>query len=56
MNRLLAALVGMVVGAVVLVAAAPTLVCLARGLVPLVVVGSVVAAVLRVVWFYTRGW
>ncbi len=51
MNRSLAMVT---VGLVVLVAAGPIIVCLARALVPLVLVIGVVAAVLRAVWFYTR--
>lgn len=43
-----------VVGLVALIAAGPTLACLADALVPLVLVVGIVVAVLRVVWFYTR--
>jgi hypothetical protein len=32
----------------------PTLVCLVSSLTPLVMVGSVAAIALRLVWFYTR--
>jgi hypothetical protein len=39
-----------------LVSAGPTLIALAQALVPLVIVGGIVAAVLRIVFFYTRRW
>lgn len=53
MNRSVASVI---LGLLVLVTAGPTLVCLAQALVPLAVVVGVVAAVLRLVWFHTRGW
>lgn len=49
----------LLVGVVVLVAlcsAGPTLVALLNAAVPLVIVGGVVAAVLRLVFFHTRRW
>ncbi|MGD0453448.1 MAG: hypothetical protein ABSB69_07605 [Solirubrobacteraceae bacterium] len=54
MNKLLqAALLG-IVGLVVLTAAAPTITQIIKAIVPLVVAIGIVAAVLRLVWFYTR--
>ncbi len=41
-------------GLVVLTAAGPTIVALVNHLVPLILVVGILAAVLRVVWFYTR--
>ncbi len=46
----------LVVGLVVLVAAGPTLVCLAAALLPLVLVLGILAVALRLVWFYTSRW
>lgn len=43
-----------VVVLVVLTSAGPALVALAQALVPLVIVGGIVAVVLRVVWHYTN--
>ena len=40
----------------ILVAAGPTIVCLAQALVPLIVAVGLTAAVVRIVWFYTRRW
>jgi hypothetical protein len=42
-----------VVVLVVLTSAGPALVALAQALVPLVIVGGIVVAVLRIVWHYT---
>lgn len=42
------------VGLVVLTAATPALARLTHSLVPLIVTLGVIAAVLRVVWFFTR--
>jgi predicted membrane channel-forming protein YqfA (hemolysin III family) len=54
MNRMTSALIWLVVGLTVLVAAAPILLRLAHALVPLVLVVGVVVGTLRAVWFYTR--
>lgn len=52
--------VGWLVAAIVvlcfLVSAGPTLVSLVHAAVPLVIVGGIVAAVLRLVFFHTRRW
>lgn len=50
MNRLAIAVVGLVV----LIAAAPTIVAVIHALIPLIAVAGVVAMVARAVWFYTR--
>jgi hypothetical protein len=54
MNRLTTVLIWLVVGLVVVAAAAPILLRLAHALVPGALAGGAVAAVLRLVWFYTR--
>ena len=54
MNKLISTLVIVVVGLAALAAAGPALAKLTAALVPLVLIAGVVAAVLRVVWFYTR--
>jgi hypothetical protein len=46
----------LVIGLAALAVAGPALARLASALVPLVLVGGVVAAVLRLVWTYTRRW
>lgn len=46
----------LVVALAVLVSAGPTLVALAQAFVPLVIVGGIVAVVLRLVFFHTRRW
>ena len=56
MTRLSTVLALGVVGLVVLVVAGPTLSALVDQLVPLVVTVGVVAALFRLVWFYTRTW
>jgi hypothetical protein len=53
-TRLLQASGLLVVGLVVLTAATPALDKLAHVFIPLIVTVGVVAAVLRVVWFFTR--
>ena len=45
---------GAVIVALAVVTAAPTLVRLAGAVVPLIVALGIVAAVLRIVWFYTH--
>jgi hypothetical protein len=45
-----------VVGLMIVAALAPSLIALSHALVPLVVVGGVVAVVLRLVFFHTRRW
>lgn len=55
-NRLVTALVLLIVGLAALAAAGPTLTRLTSALVPLVLVLGIVAAVLRLVWSYTRKW
>lgn len=54
MKALRQALLLVIVGLVVLVAASPTLARLAGALIPLVLVVGVVVALLKCVWFYTR--
>ncbi len=44
----------LIVGLVAIVAAGPTLIALLHAAVPLVIVGGIVAVVLRVVWHYTN--
>jgi hypothetical protein len=56
MNKLGSVLATGVVGLAVLAAAGTTLIRLAHALVPVVLVGGIVAGVLRVLWFYTRRW
>jgi hypothetical protein len=55
-TKLLSTLALLACGLVALVAAAPVLARLASALVPLVLVAGIVAAVLRLVWAYTRRW
>lgn len=54
MNKLVQSILLGIVGLVVLAAAGPTLLKLAGGLIPLVLVVGVVVALLKCVWFYTR--
>lgn len=54
MNKLIQALLLVIVGLVVLAAAGPTLAKLAGALIPLVLVVGVVGALLKWVWFYIR--
>jgi|HubBroStandDraft_6_1064221.scaffolds.fasta_scaffold202592_3 hypothetical protein len=54
MNRLASILVIAVIGLAVLTAAGPALTHLVQSITPLVLVIGIVAAALRVVWFYTR--
>ena len=54
MSKLLSAATLMVVGLVVLIAACPTITYLTNVLIPLVLVVGFIAAMLRLVWFYTR--
>jgi hypothetical protein len=49
-NRLILVTVAVIVAAV-----APALACLLTASIPLILIVGVVAAVLRVIWFYTRG-
>jgi len=56
MNKLNSMVVMVIIGLVVLAAAGPTLIRLVHAAVPLVVVGGIVACVVRAVWFYTRRW
>jgi hypothetical protein len=53
-NKLPSTLMVVVAGLVVLAAAGPAITKLVQAFVPLVLVLGVVAAVLRVVWWYTR--
>jgi hypothetical protein len=55
-DRLTEALWLVVAVVIVLALAAPALGRLAAGLVPLLLVGGIVAGVLRVVWAVTRRW
>jgi hypothetical protein len=56
MNRSVVALVVAIVVLSLLVSAGPTIVAILNAAVPLVIVGGLVAAVLRVVFFHTRRW
>jgi hypothetical protein len=56
MNKLISALVFMVVGLAALAVASPALARLTSALVPLVLVIGIVVALLRLVWWYTRKW
>jgi hypothetical protein len=53
-NKLLSTLMVVVAGLVVLAAAGPTATKFIQACVPLALVLGIVAAVLRVVWWYTR--
>jgi hypothetical protein len=55
-NKLIQALLLVIIGLVVLAAASPALTKLVHSLVPLVVMAGVVVAVLRIVWAATRRW
>jgi hypothetical protein len=55
-NRLISLVALGVVGLAALAVAGPTLTRLIAALVPLVLVGGIVAAILRLVWSYTRKW
>jgi hypothetical protein len=46
----------LIIALAVMVSAGPTLVALAQAAVPLVIVGGIVAAVLRLIFFHTRRW
>lgn len=46
-------LIILAVALTLIVSAGPTLIALAHALVPLVIVGGIIAAVLRIVWHYT---
>lgn len=56
MKHLVSALLLIAVVVIGLALAAPALSRLATAIVPLVIVAGVVAAVLRLVWAYTRRW
>jgi hypothetical protein len=56
MTKLLSTLTMVVMGLVALAVIGPTLTRLISALVPLVLVVGVLAAILRVVWTYTRRW
>lgn len=56
MKRLSSYALALVVGLVLLAAIAPSLVALSHSLVPLVVVLTVAAVALRLVFFHTRRW
>lgn len=55
-SKVASVLVLIVVGLAALAVAGPALTRLIAALVPLVLVGGIVSAVLRVVWSYTRKW
>lgn len=44
------------VGLMIVAALAPSLIALSQALVPLIVVGGVVAIIVRLVFFHTRRW
>ncbi len=56
MTKLLSTLAIVIVGLAALAFAGPALTQLIDLLVPLVLVAGIVAAVLRIVWAYTRRW
>jgi hypothetical protein len=56
MTKLISTLAIVVLGLAALAAVGPALAKLVAALVPLVLVAGIVAAVLRLVWFYTRRW
>lgn len=56
MTKFVSALVTLFVAVLGIAIVSPALTLLAHALVPLVLVVGVVAAVLRVVWVYTRRW
>jgi hypothetical protein len=49
-------IVAVIVGLLILATLTPSLVALSQALVPLIVVGGIVAVVLRLVFFHTRKW
>jgi hypothetical protein len=53
-SKLIQALLLTLVGLAVLAAASPALTKLIHSAVPLLAVGGLLAAVIRIVWFYTR--
>jgi hypothetical protein len=55
-TKLVTAVAALILGLGLLSVGAPLLARLAGALVPLVLVGGLVAGVLRVVWAYTRRW
>ncbi len=56
MNRLLSSLAEATLSLAALAMAAPTLVGLIHSLIPLIVLGCVIAVMLRLVWSVTRRW
>jgi hypothetical protein len=56
MTKLISSLAIVIVGLAALALAGPALTRLIHSLVPLIVAGGIVAAMLRVVWAYTRRW
>lgn len=56
MTKLLSTLAIVIVGLAALAVAGPVLTQLIHSLVPLVLASGIVAAVLRIVWTYTRRW
>ena len=56
MNKFISLVTFADLGLVTLAVAGPTLTRLIAALVPLVLVAGIVAAVLRLVWSYTRKW
>lgn len=54
MNKLIQTILLVLVGLVVLTAAGPILIKLTGALVTPILVGGIVAALIRCVWFYTR--
>jgi hypothetical protein len=56
MTKLISMIVVVILGLVAVGAVAPSIAVIFNALVPLVLVIGVVAAVLRIVWWRTRGW
>jgi|CZKG01.1.fsa_nt_gi hypothetical protein len=54
MTKLVSTLAIVILGLVALGAIGPRIAAMFAALVPVILVGGIVAAVLRVVWFYTR--
>jgi hypothetical protein len=55
-TKLISTLAIVVLGLVALGAVGPRIAAILNALVPLILVTAIAAAVLRVVWFYTRRW
>lgn len=56
MTRLVTVLAVVVLGLVALGAVGPRIAAILNALVPVILIVSISAAVLRIIWFYTRRW